>query len=393
MGAGILRWHQYPKAADMFLDENETARLNNMYSQAPLYAASQSSLSSHYYNLRAAFDPPLTGSGWTVAILDSGIRKTHVGLENKVVYEENFTTSPTVSDVFSHGTGVAYVCAGGRHMAGEESGIAPGVTMMNIKVLDDKGIGSMETLILGMEEVVSLKEDAEAKGLPLTDPMYPRAMNMSLGIEDDGDPDNPVRIAVRAVHEAGIGMFAAAGNAGPAPGTILLPAACEEVVAVGVVQFYPFVIADFSSRGPTKLGLVKPDWVWYGINILTADASSDEAFTVKTGTSFTSPAFAGGAAVGYEAADRLGLITPEYAEWGKPEIEVAMAQVAIKPEGAPREKDNDYGYGQPDGVLIGRALGISLPGIAPTLEETMAPVIQLGALGMMMGAIGSVLRR
>lgn len=373
-------------------EQNMLRRLDNMYAQQATYAASQSSFSSHYFQLRDAFTPPLSGAGWTIAILDSGIRKTHIGLVNKVVYEKNFTESPTASDIFSHGTGVAYLCAGGRHAAGEESGLSPGATLMNIKVLNDEGIGTDEMAILGMEEVIRLKKEAIKQGLPLTDPMHPRGMNMSWGVEDDGDPDNPMRLAVKAVKEAGIGMFASAGNSGPTPGTITLPAACEEVVAVGVIQFYPFEIADFSSRGPTKDGLIKPDWVWFGINILTADASSDQAFTVKTGTSFSAPACAGGVAIGYEAVDRLGLITEEKIEWGKPEIEAVMAALTVKPEGAPAEKDNAYGYGQLDGILVGRALGISLPGITPALEETITPVVQLAMAGMMIGAIGSAFR-
>ena len=57
-------------------------------------------ISDVFYLLRSYFSPPLTGTGLTVAILDSGIRKSHQSLKNKVVYEANFTESLSVDDVF-----------------------------------------------------------------------------------------------------------------------------------------------------------------------------------------------------------------------------------------------------------------------------------------------------
>jgi serine protease AprX len=72
-------------------------------------------LSDVFYMLRSYFNPPLTGAGLTVAVLDSGIRKTHQSLRSKIVYEANFTDSPTAGDAFGHGTQVAFVIAGGMH--------------------------------------------------------------------------------------------------------------------------------------------------------------------------------------------------------------------------------------------------------------------------------------
>ncbi len=74
-------------------------------------------LSDVFYLLRSYFNPPLSGVGLTVAVLDSGVRKTHQSLRSKVVYEANFTDSPTADDVFGHGTQVAFVIAGGMPRA------------------------------------------------------------------------------------------------------------------------------------------------------------------------------------------------------------------------------------------------------------------------------------
>jgi len=39
-----------------------------------------------FYLVRSYFTPPLTGTGLTVAVLDSGIRKSHQSLRDKIIY-------------------------------------------------------------------------------------------------------------------------------------------------------------------------------------------------------------------------------------------------------------------------------------------------------------------
>ncbi|GAI71092.1 unnamed protein product, partial [marine sediment metagenome] len=57
--------------------------------------------------------------------------------------------------MFCHGTGVAYVAAGGVH--GEDAGVAPGASLWNIKVLEDDGTGSEENVVLGLEHVMEMR--------------------------------------------------------------------------------------------------------------------------------------------------------------------------------------------------------------------------------------------
>jgi serine protease AprX len=96
-------------------------------------------VSDVFYLLRSYFSPPLTGTGLTVAVLDSGVRKTHQSLKSKVVYEANFTDSPSPDDIFGHGTQVAFAAAGGIHGPGEKAGVSPGAAIFNIKVINDEG--------------------------------------------------------------------------------------------------------------------------------------------------------------------------------------------------------------------------------------------------------------
>jgi len=131
-----------------------------------------------FYLLRSYFMPPLTGTGLTVAVLDSGVRKSHVALKNKVIYEANFTDSPTPGDVFGHGTQVAFLVAGGMHAPAEKAGVSPGALLMNIKVINDEGIGTDESIILGIDKVCDLAEAARKSGLWPTDDMYPNVVKM-----------------------------------------------------------------------------------------------------------------------------------------------------------------------------------------------------------------------
>lgn len=100
-------------------------------------------ISDVFYLLRSYFAPPLTGTGLTVAVLDSGVRKTHESLKNKIIYEANYSSSPTADDIFGHGTQVAFVIGGGMHAQGEKAGVSPGTALMNIKVISDEGMSSL----------------------------------------------------------------------------------------------------------------------------------------------------------------------------------------------------------------------------------------------------------
>ena len=157
-------------------------RTNQVITEVP----SVETFSDVFYLLRSYFTPSLTGTGLTVAVLDSGVRKSHQSLKNKVVYEANVSGSPSADDAFGHGTQVAYVVAGGLHGMGEKAGVSPGASLMNVKVINDDGIGSDESIILGIDKVCDLAEAARKGGLWPTDDVYPNIINLSLGGEDPG---------------------------------------------------------------------------------------------------------------------------------------------------------------------------------------------------------------
>jgi len=342
-------------------------------------------LSDVFYLLRSYFSPPLTGTGLTVAVLDSGIRKTHQSLRNKVVYEANFTDSPSADDIFGHGTQVAYMVAGGMHALGEKAGVSPGASIINIKVINDEGLGTDEDIVMGIDRVCDLAEEARRNGLWPTDDMYPNVINLSLGGEDDGDEDNPVRAACRqASSEYGLDVIAAAGNTGPKMTTIMLPACEPEVIAVGAVETTgELVIWEKSSRGPTVQGETKPDFVIWGTSLEMASDKSDDGYLTKSGTSFAAPMLAGLTGLLWESGRRT------YGEvWAFRWTEARQyaPYYSTKPADAPVKKDNAYGFGLPAmGTMLGQVAQVESP--VQGAMDTFPMLMMLGMMGVMIKGV------
>ncbi|MFC1994906.1 S8 family serine peptidase [Chloroflexota bacterium] len=331
-----------------------------------------------FAGLRALFEPPITGQGLTVAVLDSGVRKTHQSLVNRVVYEKNFTDSPGTTDVFNHGTQVAFAVAG---MDSEgRAGVAPGANVMNIKVLSDEGLGTDETVVDGIEEVIELVEQARMNGLHPTDPMFPNVINLSLGSEDDGDPDNPVRVACReAVNTYGLDVVAAVGNEGPKMSTIMLPAVDELVIAVGGLESNWFTVWEKSARGPTLEGVTKPDFCLWATDLEMASGKADDEYVTKSGTSFSCPMVCGLYGLLWEVS-RIQYGPDALFSW------VAAREFApyycTKPADAVIKKDNTYGYGLPAMSSMVSQMAQAVSPLEQTVEM-FQPVMMLGMMGVL----------
>ncbi|HKE50220.1 MAG TPA: S8 family serine peptidase [Actinomycetes bacterium] len=234
----------------------------------------------------AGFD----GTGIDVAVLDTGIDKTHPDLQGKVVAEANFSSEATANDGNGHGTHVASTVAGsGAASGGRRKGVAPGAELMNGKVLDNFGNGQESWVIAGMEWAATNGADVIS-------------MSLQAGITDGTDP---VSQAVNQLTEAdGVLFTIAAGNFGSAPQTVTSPGAANQALTVGAVDKSD-VLAGFSGRGPrTGDFAVKPDITAPGVDIIAARASGtslgtpvDDFYTMLSGTSMATPHVAGAAAI------------------------------------------------------------------------------------------------
>jgi len=321
--------------------------------------------------------PPLYGEGFGIAIIDSGIRETHELIKGRVVYSKNFTTSPS-GDNFNHGTGVASIV----------TTLAPQCDVIDIKVIGDDGLGTDETVVMGISEVISLRE---AQG-----ELFPHVINLSLGKEDDGDPDDPIRVVCRIALDKEIFVVAACGNLGPDMGTILSPACEKYVGAVGSITYNPespqesFLVSEFSSRGPTKEGLIKPDVVLPGEGILMADSKSDTATIAKSGTSFAVALGSSAILLQGEGASRVAYLREPYRFGGKTIpitpielMDVWIPLLTIKPAGNPRDKDVNYGWGIPYGELA----ELALTGRPYSTMNVFNSIAEAGMMIMMMGVL------
>ncbi len=229
------------------------------------------------------------GKGVTVAVLDTGIDPNHPDVAGQIVGTKNFSTSATTADKNGHGTHVASTVAGlGTASGGKRKGVAPGARLLIGKVLNDSGAGAYSAIIAGMEWGA-----ANAK-----------VVSMSLG-GDYSDGTDPLSQAVNNLTASTGALFViAAGNNGPATGTIGTPGAADAALTVGAVDKSD-ALANFSSRGPRWLDYaVKPEITAPGVAIVAARAEGtlsgnavDEHHARLSGTSMATPHVAGAAAI------------------------------------------------------------------------------------------------
>ncbi|MEV6968133.1 S8 family serine peptidase [Hamadaea sp. NPDC051192] len=170
---------------------------------------------------------PATGTGVTVAVIDTGVDYSHpdlgggFGSGHKVVGGYDFVNDDAdPMDDNGHGTHVAGIIAGKAAQPGGITGVAPGAQLMAYKVMNDQGFGETEDIVAAIEAA--------------SDPANPHradVINMSLGGYADGL--DPLGLAASAASAAGIVVVAAAGNDGPGAMSVGSPAAADGVIAVG----------------------------------------------------------------------------------------------------------------------------------------------------------------
>ncbi|MEX1129671.1 MAG: S8 family peptidase [Vicinamibacterales bacterium] len=266
------------------------------------------------------------GTGVGVAIIDSGVANWHDDLgSQRVSHFVDFVSDlPVPHDGYGHGTHVAGIIAGsGYDSAGARRGIAPGATLVVLRVLDEGGEGHISNVIAAIDYAV---EHRAAFNI--------RVINLSVasGVYESFTTD-PLTLAARRAVDAGIVVVTAAGNHGQTArgtvqhGGITSPGNAPWVLTVGATDHRMTaargddVVAPFSSRGPTLIDRgMKPDLVAPGVAIESlAEAGStlyarhpdarlwgtvDTAtppYVSLTGTSMAAPVVAGTIALMLEA--------------------------------------------------------------------------------------------
>ncbi len=316
----------------------------------------------------------IDGRGITVAVLDSGIDKNHPDLIGKVVAEKNFLTDEvTADDLLGHGTMVAGIIAGsGNASNGKYKGIAPGASLLNVKVIDSKGDGKVSDIIAGIEWAIYNGADV---------------LSLSLGGINLGETNPPITMAADNAVNNGVVVCVAAGNRNSTetggqstgttssqlgkgttpidlsqldggnkedvyfflvpivlalpPGLIDSPGDGVKVITLGATDAKGRM-ASFSGSGPTRDDRIKPDVVAPGVDIIfTVPAGLDKLnyvdvyYARESGTSLSTPVAAGLSALLLQANSNL---TPAG-------IKAAMTRGALKLNNTLGEPYEEYYQG------------------------------------------------
>ena len=281
------------------------------------------------------------GSGWAVAVLDTGVDKTHpfFATDSKVVSEACFSTNNTESvsvcpgNVTSstatdsglncssevndcdHGTHVAGSVAGNDHL-GPNYGVGQGATLISVQVfsrfdkVQDCGAGNAPCVLAWVSDQVAALE----RVFEIRNDFSIAAVNMSLGGEtyadetscDDAEPAR--KLAIDNLRSVGIGTVIASGN-GSHPSRISTPACISSAISVGATTDAD-AVAGFSNVADF-LDLLAP-----GASITSSVPGGGTS--TWNGTSMATPHVAGAWAVLKQAS---------------PEAEVTQVLVSLRDSG------------------------------------------------------------
>src|SRR5205823_10024624 len=133
---------------------------------------------------------------------------------------------------YGHGTHVAAIIAGEGSIDSGYGGIAPGASLLNLRVLGDDGSGDASDVIEAIDWTVEHRREYDV-----------RVINLSLGAPVlQPYRDDPLCEAVERAVKAGITVVVAAGNYGKAAdgrtvyGGITSPANSPFAIAVGALD-------------------------------------------------------------------------------------------------------------------------------------------------------------
>lgn len=208
-----------------------------------------------------------SGAGVRAYVIDTGIRTTHAQFGGRA--SSGFTAISDgngTNDCNGHGTHVSGTIGGSTY------GVAKGVNLVAVRVLDCAGSGTNSGVISGVDWVTANR-------------VLPAVANMSLG----GGASAALDTAVTNSINGGVTYAVAAGNAN-ANACLDSPARVPAAITVGATTSAD-ARASYSNYG-TCLDLFAP-----GSSITSAWNTNDTATSTISGTSMASPHVAGAAAL------------------------------------------------------------------------------------------------
>jgi len=256
-----------------YVEQNHRVRATDTQSPTPSWGLDR--IDQRPLALDDSYTYPTTAAGVRVYVVDTGIRFSHNTFGGRAVSGYDAIDGGTADDCDGHGTHVAGT-AGGR-----EYGVAKGVTLVAVRVLNCAGEGTYGQVIAGIDWVTG---DHDAGELAVA--------NMSLG----GPAADSVNTAVENAIADGVTFVVAAGNE-TTDACDSSPASAPNAITVAATGGFEGgpgrsdARASFSNYG-SCVDIFAP-----GVNITSSTADSNTSSDAWDGTSMASPHVAGAAAL------------------------------------------------------------------------------------------------
>ncbi|KAI9595261.1 peptidase S8/S53 domain-containing protein [Syncephalis fuscata] len=213
--------------------------------------------------------PSSGGKGVYVFIMDTGVNVDHVDFGgravNGAILGGSAGKSPT--DDQGHGTFVAGVIGGSHY------GVAKNATLISVKILNKRGIGTSSDVIAGLAWILEQHLASKEKM---------SIINLSLG----ADFNRSINRAVEQIIQRGIAVVVAAGNGDenrvPQDACNFSPSSSPQVITVGATSKTD-TVASFSNYGKC-VTIFAP-----GVSITSLSSTDPAGVVTMSGTSFAAP--------------------------------------------------------------------------------------------------------